>query len=116
MADGDRRSAVRQRPQKTKSAWSPIWSPWRRIMAATANARIAAFLRDAGWAVKDKRIERLWKRKGLKVPEKQPIQEAKILISLWRRHYSAVRPHSALEYQPPAPEAAIPAEARPVMH
>lgn len=34
--------------------------------------RIAALLRDAGWHVNDKRIERLWRREGLKVPMKQP--------------------------------------------
>ena len=34
--------------------------------------RIAALLRDAGWHVNDKRVERLWKREGLKVPMKQP--------------------------------------------
>ena len=34
--------------------------------------RIAALLRDAGWQVNDKRIERLWRRGGLKVPMKQP--------------------------------------------
>ena len=34
--------------------------------------RIAALLRDAGWEVNDKRVERLWKREGLKVPAKQP--------------------------------------------
>ena len=34
--------------------------------------RVAALLRDAGWQVNDKRIERLWKREGLKVPMKQP--------------------------------------------
>jgi len=34
--------------------------------------RIAALLRDAGWKVNDKRIERLWRREGLKVPAKQP--------------------------------------------
>ncbi|WP_122072972.1 IS3 family transposase [Pseudophaeobacter sp. EL27] len=33
--------------------------------------RIAALLRDAGWQVNDKRVERLWKREGLKVPVKQ---------------------------------------------
>ena len=32
--------------------------------------RIAALLRDAGWHVNDKQIERLWKRAGLKVPSK----------------------------------------------
>jgi len=34
--------------------------------------RIAAMLRDAGWLVNDKRVERLWRREGLKVPMKQP--------------------------------------------
>lgn len=32
------------------------------------------------------------------------VQEAKVLIEAWRRHYNAVRPHSALGYRPPAPE------------
>ena len=34
--------------------------------------RIAALLRDDGWQVNDKRVERLWRREGLKVPIKQP--------------------------------------------
>ena len=34
--------------------------------------RVAALLRDAGWQVSDGRVERLWKREGLKVPSKQP--------------------------------------------
>jgi transposase InsO family protein len=34
--------------------------------------RVAALLRDAGWQVNDKRVERLWQREGLKVPMKQP--------------------------------------------
>lgn len=34
--------------------------------------RIAALLRDAGWQINDKRVERLWRREGLKVPQKQP--------------------------------------------
>ena len=33
---------------------------------------IAALLREAGWRVNDKRIERLWQREGLKIPAKQP--------------------------------------------
>jgi transposase InsO family protein len=31
--------------------------------------------------------------------------EAKILIEQWRKEYNQVRPHSALNYRPPAPEA-----------
>ena len=33
--------------------------------------RIAALLRDAGWQVNDKHIERLWQLEGLKEPMKQ---------------------------------------------
>jgi putative transposase len=33
--------------------------------------KIAALLRDAGWLVNDKRVERIWRREGLKVPSKQ---------------------------------------------
>lgn len=34
--------------------------------------RIAALLRAAGWSVNPKRVERIWRREGLKVPMKQP--------------------------------------------
>jgi putative transposase len=34
--------------------------------------------------------------------------EAKVLTEQWRREYNQVRPHSALGYSPPAPEATIP--------
>ena len=34
--------------------------------------RIMALLQDQGWVVNHKRIERLWKEEGLKVPKKQP--------------------------------------------
>ena len=34
--------------------------------------RITALLRDAGWAVNRKRVERIWRREGLKVPQRQP--------------------------------------------
>ena len=33
------------------------------------------------------------------------LEEAKVVIEGWRRHYNTVRPHSALGYRPPAPEA-----------
>ena len=48
--------------------------------------RIAALLRDAGWQVNDKRIERLWRREGLKVPVKQPKKGR-----LWLNDGSCVR-------------------------
>ena len=36
------------------------------------------------------------------------LTEARILIARWRQEYNQVRPHSALGYQPPAPEAILP--------
>ena len=35
------------------------------------------------------------------------LAEARVLIEQWRQHYNAVRPHSALRYRPPAPEALL---------
>jgi putative transposase len=34
--------------------------------------RITALLREAGWRVNRKRVERIWRQEGLKVPQKQP--------------------------------------------
>ena len=48
--------------------------------------RIAAMLRDAGWQLNDKRVERLWRREGLKVPMKQPKRGR-----LWLNDGSCVR-------------------------
>ncbi|MEQ9811329.1 MAG: IS3 family transposase [Azospirillaceae bacterium] len=35
------------------------------------------------------------------------VKEAAVVIEQWRRHYNAVRPHSALGYRPPAPETIV---------
>lgn len=48
--------------------------------------RVAALLRDAGWQVSDGRVERLWKREGLKVPPKQPKKSR-----LWLNDGSCIR-------------------------
>ncbi len=48
--------------------------------------RIAVLLRDAGWQVNDKRVERLWRREGLEVPGKQPKRGR-----LWLNEGSCVR-------------------------
>jgi transposase InsO family protein len=37
------------------------------------------------------------------------LQEAKVVIESWRRHYNSVRPHVSLGYKPPAPEVFVPA-------
>ena len=36
------------------------------------------------------------------------LKEAQVLIERWRHHYNTVRPHSALGYRPPAPQAIAP--------
>ena len=36
------------------------------------------------------------------------LQEAKVVIESWRRHYNTVRPHASLGYKPPAPEVFMP--------
>ena len=48
--------------------------------------RITALLREAGWAVNRKRVERIWRREGLKVPAKQPKKGR-----LWLHDGSCVR-------------------------
>ena len=35
------------------------------------------------------------------------LTEAKVLIEEWRREYNEFRPHSALHYRPPAPQAIL---------
>ena len=44
------------------------------------------------------------------------IKEAQIIIEQWRQYYNTVRPHSALNYRPPAPESIVPMDHRPTMH
>ena len=44
------------------------------------------------------------------------LREAQIIIEKWRQHYNTKRPHSALGYRPPAPEAIIQMDQRPYMH
>ena len=36
------------------------------------------------------------------------LREAQVLIERWRKHYNTVRPHSSLNYRPPAPETILP--------
>jgi putative transposase len=48
--------------------------------------RITALLREADWAVNVKRVERIWRREGLKVPQKQPKKGR-----LWLKDGSCIR-------------------------
>ena len=48
--------------------------------------RITVMLHRAGWVVNVKRVERIWRREGLKVPQKQPKRGR-----LWRNDGSCIR-------------------------
>ena len=48
--------------------------------------RVTALLRHEGWTVNHKRVERLWRQEGLKVPQKQPKRKR-----LWLADGSCVR-------------------------
>ena len=48
--------------------------------------RVTALLREAGWHVNRKRVERIWRREGLKVPQKQPKRSR-----LWLNDGSCIR-------------------------
>lgn len=41
------------------------------------------------------------------------LKEAKVVIESWRRHYNTVRPHSSLNYRPPAPQTVKPIPIQP---
>ena len=48
--------------------------------------RITALLRNEGWEVNHKRVERIWRKEGLKVPQKQPKRKR-----LWLNDGSCIR-------------------------
>jgi len=48
--------------------------------------RVTAMLRNQGWLVNHKRVERIWRQEGLKVPQKQPKRSR-----LWLNNGSIVR-------------------------
>ena len=48
--------------------------------------RITAMLKKEGWQVNHKRVERIWRREGLKVPQKQPKRGR-----LWLNDSSCIR-------------------------
>ena len=49
--------------------------------------KIAALLRStAGWVVNDKRVERIWRQEGLKVPRRQPKRSR-----IWQSDGSCIR-------------------------
>ena len=48
--------------------------------------KVGSLLRQAGWTVNDKRVERIWRQEGLKVPKRQPKRGR-----LWLHDGSCVR-------------------------
>ena len=36
------------------------------------------------------------------------LKEATVVIEQWRNHYNTIRPHSSLNYRPPAPQTSPP--------
>jgi len=48
--------------------------------------RVTGLLREAGWKVNKKRVERIWRREGLKVPARQPKRGR-----LWKNDGSCIR-------------------------
>jgi transposase InsO family protein len=83
-------------PRSTQRRVTPISEEERLLTdAMTALAkrygrygyrRIAALLRADGWRVNHKRVERLWRQEGLKVPRRQPKRSR-----LWLNDGSCVR-------------------------
>ena len=64
---------------------SLTWWSWPRSMAVT-DTGITAMLRREGWIVNHKRVQRLWRREGLKVPSRQPKRRR-----LWLNDGSCIR-------------------------
>ena len=56
----------------TSGVSSPMLSSLPGNTAAMAIARSPRYLRQAGWIINDKRVERIWRREGLKLPHKPP--------------------------------------------
>jgi len=74
----------------------PGWSPWENGYCESFNARFRDELLNG---------EIFY-----------TLKEARIIIAQWRSHYNTMRPHSALGYRSPAPEAIIPIDQRPATH
>ena len=74
VALGQHRSTQRKTPrgQDDEEALTADIIELARQYGRYGYRKITALLRDAGWVVNAKRVERIWRREGLKVPAKQP--------------------------------------------
>ena len=71
---GQHRSTQRQRPSglTDEASLTADIIELARAYGRSGYRRVTALLNQAGWHVNHKRVERLWRREGLKVPQKQP--------------------------------------------
>ena len=71
---GQHRSTRRKppRPAEDEAALTAEIVALARRFGRYGYRRITALLRRAGWLVNAKRVERIWRREGLKVPQRQP--------------------------------------------
>ena len=74
MALGQHRSTQRKIPQgrDDEARLTADVTELARQYGRSGYRKIAELLRRAGWRVNDKRVERIWRREGLKVPARQP--------------------------------------------
>lgn len=83
-------------PRSTQRRWPEVNETTQRLRARITKLacdygrygyrRITILLRSEGWQVNHKRVERLWRQEGLKVPQKQPKRRR-----LWFNDGSCVR-------------------------
>ena len=88
MVIGQHRSTQRKRP-KGRPDEDALTSSIIRLAEQYGRygyRRITALLRAEGWHVNPKRVQRIWRREGLKVPQKQPKRSR-----LWLNDGSCIR-------------------------
>lgn len=71
---GQHRSTQRRRPSgpEDEASLTADIIELARAYGRYGYRRVTALLNQAGWHVNHKRVERIWRREGLKVPSKQP--------------------------------------------
>ena len=69
-----------------KAALTAATIDWARQYGRYGYRRVTALLRAEGWACNHKRVERIWRREGLRVPARQPKRGR-----LWLNDKSCVR-------------------------
>ena len=85
---GQHRSTQRKRPQEKvdEELLTRDIIKLAREYGRYGYRRIAVLLKNTGWQVNAKRVERIWRREGLKVPMKKPKR-----CRLWLNDGSCVR-------------------------